>query len=167
MVTNLSGYSELAKQADGIIGLDLLTRSAKFSIDFEKGLLTFYRPLDGASDDAPASKCFVIPLVVQGFPIHLVVDTGVQGIVLYRDHLRKGLPLMRTEGPSINVKTGRVHATQVRLPGVRIAGPEVVASVLLIEGPAGDALHEVDGYIGPAALQAKRVTFDFHKGIFS
>jgi hypothetical protein len=93
--------------------------------------------------------------------MHLIVDTGFQGILLYKDRLRKGLPGLRTEGEAIEVGIGRLQTTQVKLPGVRLVGPEMVATVYLTDGPDDDRLPGIDGYLGAASLKAKRVEFDF------
>jgi predicted aspartyl protease len=164
MVVKLAEYSELAEHADGIIGLDLLSKSRRFSIDYDRRTATFQLEEDGTPEHSP-SACFVVPLVVQGVPVHVVVDTGLQGILLYKHRLRKRLPKMRIEGESTNAAMGRLRATQVRLPGVQIVGAQVAITVFLIDGPDEDALSGVDGYLGPAALQAKRVEFDFDAGV--
>jgi predicted aspartyl protease len=160
MVAKLADYSEFAEHADGILGLDLLSKSKKFTIDYERKTLYFQPAGHGTGDRAP-SGCFVIPFAVQGLPLHLAVDTGFQGILLYGDLLRKRLPKMRTEGESIKVTMGRIRATKVRLPDVRIFGPEEVTTVFLIDGPGRGALPGVDGYLGTASLHAKRIEFDF------
>lgn len=164
MVVKLAEYSELAEHADGIIGLDLLSKSRRFSIDYDRRTVSFQLEEDGTPEHFP-SVCVVVPLVIQGVPVHLVVDTGLQGILLYKHRLRKRLPKMRIEGESTNAVMGRLRATQVRLPGVQIVGAQVATTVFLIDGPDEDALPGVDGYLGPAALQAKRVEFDFDAGV--
>ncbi len=164
MVVKLAEYSELADHADGIIGLDLLSKSRRFSIDYDRRTVSFQLEKDGTPERSP-SACFVVPLVVQGVPVHVVVDTGLQGILLYKHRLHKRLPKMRIEGESTNAAMGRLRAIQVRLPGVQIVGAQVAITVFLIDGPDEDALPGVDGYLGPAALQAKRVEFDFDAGV--
>jgi len=59
------------------------------------------------------------------------------------------------------LRWGVLRGTQVRLPGVRIVNAEVVSTAILMDGPDDDALPGVDGYLGPATLQAKRTEFDF------
>jgi len=54
-----------------------------------------------------------------------------------------------------------LQTTQVKLPGVRLVGPETVATVFLADGPETGKLPGIDGYLGVASLQAKRVEFDF------
>ena len=95
MVAKLGEYSEFAEDMDGIIGLDLLGRSEKISIDFEMRTISW----EMASEQGggrPSPAYFSIPFIVQGFPMHLILDTGFQGILLYKDRLRKGLPDLRT-----------------------------------------------------------------------
>ena len=160
MVAKLGEYSEFAENVDGIIGLDVLGRSEKFIIDYEKHAISW--ELAGEPDSRrPSPAYFAIPFVVQGFPMHLILDTGFQGILLYKDRLRKGLPDLRTQGKPIEVDFGRLQTTQVKLPGVCLVGQETVATVFLTDGPEPGGLPGVDGYLGIASLKAKRVEFDF------
>lgn len=160
MVMRLADYSDLAKNVDGIIGLDLLSRGKKLTIDYEKRVLSYELGENGAGGHLHSGS-FVVPIVVQGLRMHLLVDTGCQSMLLYRDRLRNGLPSLNTVGESRTGVIGRLGATQVKLPGVKIAGPEKVATVFLIDGPKPGDLPGVDGYLGPAYLHAKRIEFDF------
>jgi hypothetical protein len=160
MVVKLAEYSDLAEQADGIIGLDLLSQSKKFTIDYDTRTVSLQLAEVGTTERS-SSRCFVIPLAVQGIQVNLAVDTGLQGIVLYKDRLRKRLPKMRVEGESTDVTMGRLRGTQVRLTGVRIVDAEVVSTAILMDGPDDKTLPGVDGYLGPAILQAKLIEFDF------
>ena len=160
MVAKLGEYSEFAEDVDGIIGLDVLGRSEKISIDYEMRTMSWEmaRELDGRR---PSAAYFSIPFVVQGFPMHLILDTGFQGILLYKDRLRKGLPDLQTSGKPSEVDFGRLQTTQVKLPGVRLGGQETIATVFLTDGPDSGGLPGVDGYLGISALKARRVEFDF------
>ena len=160
LVANLGDYSKFAENVDGILGLDLLGRSRRFFIDYEKQTVTWEIPAEDLSRSAPPTY-FSIPFVVQGLPMHLVIDTGLQGILLYKDRLHKALPGLRTEGEAIEVGMGRVQMTQVKLPGVRLPGSEGVETVFLADCPAAGEPPGVDGYLGIASLKAKRVEFDF------
>ncbi len=160
LVGRLSDYSEFAENVDGIIGLDVLGRSKKLLIDYEK-LTISWELSKGEAAAASTPTYFTVPFVVQGYSMHLVIDTGFQGILLYKDRLRKGLPDAHTEGKAIEGGMGRLQTTQVKLPGVRLFGPEKVATVFLTDGPATGQLPGIDGYLGVASLQAKRVEFDF------
>jgi len=161
MVAKLADYSDFAENVDGIIGLDLLGRSKKLFIDYEKHTVSWELAGETADQQLPAPGYFTIPIAVQGFPMHLIIDTGLQVIVLYKDRLHRGLPDLRTEGEAIQGGVGRLQTTQVKLPGVRLVGPETVAIVFLADGPEAGKLPGIDGYLGVASLQAKRVEFDF------
>lgn len=160
MVAKLGEYSEFAEDVDGIIGLDVLGRSEKISIDYEMRTISWEMAGElGAGRPSPAY--FAIPFVVQGFPLHLILDTGFQGILLYKDRLQKGVPDLQTRGKPSAVDFGRLQTTQVKLPGVRLGGQETIATVFLTVGPDPGGFPGVDGYLGISALKAKRVELDF------
>ena len=159
-VGKLSDYSSLAENVDGIIGLDLLSRSKTLTIDYEKRAILWQLP-EGDTAKKANWQYYVVRVAVQGHSMRLVLDTGLQGILLFADRLRQDLPNLRTEGGLKRVGFGSLRTTQVQLPGVRIAGPEIMATVFLIDGPADSSLPGVDGYLGVASLHAKRVQFDF------
>lgn len=160
LVAKLSDYSKFAENVDGILGLDLLGRSKKLFIDYEKQTVSWEMPGDG-EERSPAPTYFAIPFLVQGRPMHLIVDTGFQGILLYKDRLHKALPELRTEGEAVEVGMGRLQLTRLKVPGVRLSGSEMVATVFLTDGPGSGDLPGVYGYAGVGSLKAKRVEFDF------
>jgi predicted aspartyl protease len=160
MVIDLARYSRYAKDVDGVVGLDLLTRSEHLSIDYDRKILLF-QLADGRPADWAPVRGFKIPIVVQGATVQVLVDTGFQGVLLYRDRVRKQLPKMRTEGEPKKVVESGVRATEVRLPGIRIGSSEQVRTVFLIDGPDQGDLPGVDGILGAASLHSKRIDFDF------
>ena len=160
IVTKLKDYSEFAQGLDGIIGLDVLSRGKKLSIDYERQLVSF-EVADGQGSEPAPSRSFVVPIGVQGARMSLVVDTGLRYVLLYRERLRRGLPNVRTEGESRVTAIGRLHATQVNLPGVKVVGPETVATVFLIDEPENGDPPGIDGYLGPWSLHARRIELDF------
>lgn len=160
IVTKLKDYSEFAQGVDGIIGLDLLSRGKKLSIDYERQVVSFEAAGGHEREPAP-SRSFVVPIAVQGARMSLMVDTGLRYVVLYKDRLRKGLPNVRTEGESRTTQIGHLRATQVNLPGVRIVGPETVTTVFLIDQPKNGDPSGIDGYLGPLSLHARRIELDF------
>lgn len=159
MILKLAEYSEFAEDVDGIIGLDLLSRGRKLVIDYEKRVLSFEMG-ENEADERPPSLYFVVPVVVQGLPMRLFVDTALRDMLLYKDRLSRGLPNLSVVGKPKQVAIGRLQATQLNLPGVDIA-PEKVATVFLIDGPKQGDPFGVDGYLGPASLHAKRIELDF------
>jgi predicted aspartyl protease len=160
MVTRLADLSEFAENADGIIGMDVLSRAQKICIDYEERKI-FFKLDERRSSEGSATKAFVIPVIIQGISMRLLVDTGFEYVLIYKDRLRSALPHLRTEGDPRDAVIGHLQAVQVRLPGVQLADPQGITPVLLIEGPGNADLDGVDGYLGPAALHAKRLELDF------
>lgn len=159
MVTRLADLSEFAENVQGIIGMDVLSRAQAVCIDYERRRVSF--KLDGRRATEPsATEAFIIPVSIQGIPMRLLVDTGFEYVLLYKERLR-ALPHLEIEGKPKAAVIGRLRAVQINLPGVQISGPPGVTPVLLIEGPGKADLGGVDGYLGPAALHAKRLELDF------
>lgn len=166
MVARLADYSDFTQGVDGIIGLDLLARSQRLMIDYERQSLS-WDFADGLGGAGSMPTCLVVPLIVQGVRFRLALDTGLQGILLYKDQLRKGLPQLRPPGEeALRVSFGRVQTTEFQLTGVRLAGPEMAATVFLMDRPAAGDPPGVDGFLGIAALNAKRVEFNFASHTF-
>ena len=163
MVVNLGEYSEFGKSADGIIGLDLLSNSEKFTIDYGEKNLYFEPAANGNHRPVPGS--FIVPIVVQGAAMRLVVDTGLSEILLFGDRLKRRPIKIRTEGEPETVAMGRIGGTRVILPGAQIGGPEESIAVVLINGPGERMLPGLDGFLGTSSLHTKHIEFDFDKMI--
>ena len=163
LVGDLARYSDFARKADAIIGMDLLKLS-DITIDFGAGNLIFdptpQKTYVAGGD--PMTKCLVVELQVQDRPVHLLVDTGMPGILLYEERLRKRVPSLRTAGSLKNATMGgRMPVKQATLPDVDFGHRTREVPVLLLPSPAVDMLPGIDGIVGISALQARRVHFDF------
>jgi predicted aspartyl protease len=157
-VADLVRFSVLARNVDGIIGMDVLGSAKRFRIDYENRTLLI-DPADHLEQPKPPLKYVAVPASIQGLSTHLLVDTGFPGLLLYRDRLLRRLPDMRM-GPSTNVEIGRLRLAQVELPRVQIGAVEKTAKVFFIDGPDSRLLPDVDGYLGPSSLHTKWVEFD-------
>jgi Aspartyl protease len=165
LVAKLADYSDFAEGVDGIIGLDLLGRSKRLFINYERHLLS-WEFANGQERGNAVATSFAVPMMVQGARLQLVLDTGLRGILVYKDRLQKSLPQLPARGETLRVNFGRVQTWPQKLAGVRLFGPETVATIFLMDGPAGGEPAGVDGYLGIAALSAKRVEFDFVTNTF-
>jgi predicted aspartyl protease len=163
IVGRLAEYSEFAKKADAIIGMDLLNLS-NFSIDYDAKKIIFHsrqREYTPASGE-PLSECVILELRVQGHSVRLIVDTGFPGLLLYEERLLKRVPTLRTSGNSTRVIIGRwLQAKQVVLPDVVVGARNGEVSGFLVKAPPPDTIPEIDGILGLATLKARRVDFDF------
>ena len=163
LVGDLARYSEFTGKADAIIGMDLLKLS-NVTIDFGAGNLIFdlTEPRAYAAGADPMAQCLIVELRIQDRPVHLVVDTGLQGMVLYEERLRKSVPELRTAGNIKNATMGgRMQAKQATLPDVVVGNRNREVPVVLLPSPAAGTLPGIDGILGISALQARRVHFDF------
>ena len=163
MVSELAKSSELSGDADAIIGLDLLSTTSKVGIFYDSKMVVL-RPRDvnaqGASErDKP--ECFTVEALVQGHDVRLLLDTGMKGILLYEDRIRKRIPSVRLTDERKGAFMGRLQGKTARLPGFRLDGPESDVMVFLLKGPRQDLLPGIDGYLGTASLKAKRIELDF------
>jgi len=114
------------------------------------------------------TKCLILELQVQGRPVHLIVDTGSPGILLYEERLRTTVPGLRTAGSIKNATMGgRVQVKQATLPDVLFGTRNREVPVLLLPSPGADMLPGIDGIVGVAALQAHRVHLDFSRKTLS
>jgi hypothetical protein len=160
MVARLADISEFADSADGIIGLDVLSRANKIGIDYERKRISF--ELDEECGSKPSAvKAVIVTVAIQGVPMRLWVDTGLRDMLLYKDRISTALPHLRTEGEPRDAVIGRMRATRVNLPGVQVFRPEAVTPVFLIEGPGQTDVGKIDGYLGPTSLHTKQLELDF------
>jgi predicted aspartyl protease len=163
LVGDLARYSEFAGKADAIIGMDLLNLR-NVTIDFGAGNLIFEATALKAyvPGGEPMTKCLMVELQVQDRPVRLIVDTGLEGILLYEERLRQSVPGLRTAGSIKNATVGgRMRVKQAILPDIVFGKRNRQVPVLLLPSPAADTLPGIDGIVGISALQARRVHFDF------
>lgn len=162
-IGRLADYSEFAKNADAVVGMDLL-KFSNLSIDFDARKITFHPSMRKVSvvPSDPLLRCPILEVQVQGHPLRLIVDTGLAGVVLYQERLRMRVPGLRTVGHTADAAIGgRVQAKQVTIPDVLIGKTNRDVSVLLVASPAHKMLPGIEGIIGIAALQAHHISFDF------
>jgi len=159
-ITHLSELSELAKGADGIVGMDLLIKSSKILIDYSRKIVWFSLA-DVEAKTIVHPRCFVVTVKVQGAPMRLAIDTGFEGIAIDETRLRFRLPNLRTEGEPVSFEAGHFKAIKVRVPEVNLGGVPETREILLMNVPPENEIEDIDGYLGAAALHATRIELDF------
>jgi hypothetical protein len=112
----LSEVTEFASDVDAVIGLDMLHLARRLRIDFAQQLLTFQMDAVGSSVDILNTRAPILHLNVQGRQLCLVMDTGVQDIVLYKDRIHK-------HSPHLKLSNRVTHAYQGRLAGQTNGNP--------------------------------------------
>jgi hypothetical protein len=164
-VADLSKISEFSGHADVIIGMDLLSLSKKLRIDYDSRMVVFVDPDAGIVVSPRRPQGLTTLLVVQGRPMRLLIDTGLEGILLYENRLRARVPDLRLEGRTKNARVGWMTARTTTLRGVELNNPDSSVEVLLADGPIQDVMPGVDGYLGVASLKARLVEFDLENHV--
>ncbi len=152
---------------DAIIGLDLLRRRS-LSIDFESRVMSFGNPrnLGSLIPLEVHSSLVVVPVQVSGHELSLAVDTGALRITLFEDRVRHLKERFRVVGrPSIIALGSKLRVTEVALTEVRMGQTGWQShNAFLLESTSDNG---VDGVLGLASLNLKRVHFDFVNRLLS
>jgi hypothetical protein len=102
-----------------------------------------------------------VELRVQGYPVSLIVDTGLQGMVLFEDRLSRRIPQLKFEGGIETIMFGRhLHARSATLREVNLGSNDKNLRVFLLKGPPHDQVPGIDGYFGTALLNARWIEFN-------
>jgi predicted aspartyl protease len=162
MVSDLRYFQSFATRIDAVVGLDLLHLSS-FSINYDARRISF-GPVETLSGVPMNSDpvCLTVQLQAGDVLLRLIVDSGAPAVVLYEDRVLNRIPQIRIEGEAEGSSVGGyVHSKRAVLPRVRLGTVDLGGTVFLVKAPAGDALSRIDGYLGTAALKARRLNFNF------
>ena len=162
MVSDLRYFQSFATRVDAVIGLDLL-RLSSFSINYGKQKISFGRV--AAASGVPLNStpvCLTAQLKAGDILLRLIVDSGVQAVVLYEDNVVSRIPQLRMRGEVEGTSMGGyVHSKRAVMPTLRLGDTDLKGTVFLVKAPPGRVTQGIDGYLGIAALKARRVDFDF------
>jgi predicted aspartyl protease len=163
MVSELAKFSELTGNADAIIGLDLLNASSRLGIFYDSKIVVL-KPRDSNSQrtlERERPRCLTVEALVQGHAVRLIVDTGMNGILIYEDRIRKQIPNLRLTDERTDAHLGQLQGKRTKLSGFRLGERESKVEVFLMNGPREDLLPGIIGYLGTDALKARRIELDF------
>jgi predicted aspartyl protease len=163
MVSELAKFSELTGNADAIIGLDLLNASSRLGIFYDSKIVVL-KPRDANSQrtlERERPRCLTVEALVQGHAVRLIVDTGMNGILIYEDRIRKQIPNLRLTDDRTDAHLGQLRGKRTKLSGFRLGERESKVEVFLMNGPREDLLPGIIGYLGTDALKARRIELDF------
>ena len=165
MVGDLAQYSEFAQDVDAIVGLDLLSRCERLQIDYESRVVRFEKREFHSEARRSESNGLAITVTLQDQPMHLLIDTGFQGIALFQRRLQNRVQRLDVKDRTA-AQVGPLVGEEVRLPGLRVGHKTTDARVFLIGGKTDVVPSSIDGYLGPQALHAKRIEIDFASMMF-
>jgi hypothetical protein len=160
----------LGIRVDALIGLDVLSLS-NFSIDYTAKRIVFGAvPVSGSA--APFERTeFSLTTVwmkADGVSIHLLLDTGASGIILFESRIRDRLPhLIRLgEGMSSNMG-GDFRLQRVLLATTNFGETDFGQQNAFVVEDQEDSSGDVDGLLGTSASGLKQIAFDFQRCTFS
>jgi predicted aspartyl protease len=173
---NLAG-----RGVDGILGLDLLRQQAplasyqtkmvikkrSLTIDFKARKLSFglEQQLEHTVPlEAPNAQIIVAP-IIDGHPLRLAVDTGVNVTILFKESQTRGLePMMAQEGTGFSHSDSISRRKDVLLPGIRL-GDSRWSDLAAIVVNLPD--EPTDGVLSVYQLGLKILHFDFDSNLMS
>jgi PadR family transcriptional regulator len=160
LAADLKRVSEFADGVDAIVGLDVLGIAETIRIDYRSHLITIKVTADDSANSLNASALTVaVPL--QGRPAHLIIDTGLQGLLLYEDRLQRHLPHLKLSGTVSWAYAGRLRGRAATLTGIHLGGEELQSSVLLLPRAPASLPADIDGYLGANTLHAAMIELNF------
>lgn len=166
IIADLGYFASYATHVDAVIGLDILRRS-NFTVDYAAKEVYFGTTAQGAFGVPMTADpvCLTVPVEIGDRSFRLLVDTGVKELVLYEARTRSRIPALRINGEAYGLSVeGSLPSKIVSLPSTQIGPTEIERTAFLVNGPDKNALPGVDGYLGTAALKARRISFDFSAG---
>jgi Aspartyl protease len=148
---------------DAIVGLDALAGSG-FAIDYKHAKITRERsgtmrhvvPIEIRT--AVGAPYWVVPISLGGQLLHVLLDTGANHLGIFEGHVA-GLTL----DPTI-LQANLISDTNLKMlrPALLFMGDTALkpqTATLLGEPPGGP--REIDGVLGPTALEITRIEFDW------
>lgn len=160
MVAALGDSTKFADNIDGVIGLDVIHLCRSVRIDFNEKRLVCRsgHTVDMAQPDR--SHAVGVRLDVQGQKLLLILDTGVNDIVLFKDRIRKRVPRLKL-GKRDAGREGWLAGEFALLQGIRVGSEESQAYVFLIQKAPQSLPADIDGFLGVRALNFPSVELNF------
>jgi hypothetical protein len=162
----------LHARLDAVIGLDLLARH-NFAIDYRSKKLLFGRPVQPADSvtfqrkHAAGGTYVLVPMESGGEKFQMLLDTGTKDITLFRPRLKGSLRQIRLSSEDVTVNAGgSSQINKVVIPLVRLGSIiyRKQQDAYVWTTPEAE-LRDFDGMLGPTALGAIAVEFDFDRNI--
>ena len=111
--------SDIPRDIDAIIGLDILAKTSGFLIDYAAKTISFRNV---SASQSNRLTCLTAQMILQGHPVNLVADTGMHGFLLY-ENLRQRFPDLKFKMEK-TVSIGQIRAKQAKVSGMRLGSRE-------------------------------------------
>jgi predicted aspartyl protease len=159
----------LDTRIDAVIGLDLLARR-NFSLDYHHKKLVFDTDTNVAGVVAFQMKSeaggtyILIPLESAGEKLEMLLDTGTKDLMLFQRRLGGSLQQLHIHSRDFNLNAGgKDTLAEVELQSVNVGPISRHKQKAYIWTTPERNLRNFDGLIGPTALGATAVAFDFDR----
>jgi predicted aspartyl protease len=163
----------LGTRIDAVIGLDLLSRK-NFSLDYRRKELDFSGNASVAGSipfetrEEAGGTYVLITLQSNGERLQMLLDTGTRDMMLFKRRLRGDLQQLPVKDKDFNLNAGgRDSLEVVEVPGVNLGPFSWKKRKGYLWDTLPDQLRDFDGMIGPGALDAQVVAFDFDRRVIS
>jgi hypothetical protein len=163
MVTDPDYFKSIAIHVDAVVGLDLL-RQKNFSIDFANQKVRFGQVEAGRHSIPMLSDDISLKVEAEanGRLIHLILDSGAPGPLMFEERLEKRAVDYRVEEENYGNRVGGIlRLRRARVRRLQLGGRDIEQTVFLTHSPAKGTLDGIDGFLGLTALKARRINFDF------
>jgi predicted aspartyl protease len=163
----------LGTRIDAVIGLDLLARH-NFSLDYRRKELDFGKSASVAGaitfevKHESGGTYILILLESGGEKLQILLDTGTRDLMLFERRLRGTLQDLRARRQDFNLNAGgQDRLAEVEMQSIRVGPLFRRTQKAYVWCTSEDSLRSFDGLLGPAALGATVVGFDFDRHVVS
>jgi predicted aspartyl protease len=158
---------------DAVIGLDFLSRQS-FTIDYRGKKLLFGvgfhsgDPVAFQTKHAAGGTYVLIPMESGDEKFQMLLDTGTKDITLFQVRLKGSLRQARISGEDLTVNAGgSSQINRVVIPSLRLGSIFRRKQDAYVWTTPESELRDFDGIVGPAALGAIAVDFDFDRDMIT
>ena len=163
----------LHTRLDAVIGLDLLGRE-NFAIDYKSKKLVFGMAVQSANSvtfelkHAAGGTYVLVPMESGGEKFQMLLDTGTKDITLFRPRLKGSLQQIRPRSEDVTINAGgSAKSSEIVIPSLRLGSFARSRQAAYVLTTSETGLRDFDGMLGPVALGAIAVEFDFERNIIT
>ena len=158
---------------DAVIGLDLLGRE-NFTIDYKSKKLAFGMAVQSVDSvtfqlrHAAGGTYVLIPMESGGEKFQMLFDTGTRDITLFRPRLKGSLKQIRLRSEDVTINAGGSGtSSEIVIPSLRLGSLARSQQAAYVLTTSETDLRDFDGILGPVALGAIAVEFNFDRNVIT
>jgi predicted aspartyl protease len=148
-----------------IVGLDVVGRTS-FLIDYRKKTITFGRVAGKNSLRFETRTPLVtVKASIAGEEFRLLADSGVSGLLLYRDRFKMADKKRQVFGEAlVSTSSGETRSWWFEAPSIFLGTQNLRGKTVVVVDSAPDPRNDFDGLLGFKNLGFHEVSFDFKNG---